>query len=280
MAMKIGQIAKLLGVSTQTVRYYEQSGLISPSRAGDGQYREYSNEDLLKLFDCGFLRGVDIPVKQIAQAIHAPSTGYIAELFSSRAAKLRKQAAYDIACAAYLEDLNRVFQTLPYSLNRGAYWIWPTHYQMDYSSSKGKNILSGVERADSLVSTWIQAAPFAYCQNQFESAALPYRFEGSNARLSIIISKAHAAMLDLPLNDKVITIPEQLCVSVYVESDETFALDPAQLQPALDMIEENQQEICAPISQLIMLPSSKEGGRSRYYRVLIPVRLRNNEQTP
>ncbi|BCG57121.1 MerR family transcriptional regulator [Paenibacillus sp. URB8-2] len=39
--MKIGELAKLTGVSVRSLRYYESQGLISPVRLANG-YREYS----------------------------------------------------------------------------------------------------------------------------------------------------------------------------------------------------------------------------------------------
>ena len=37
--LNIGRLSKRFGVSTRTLRYYEQIGLISPVRGGDSSYR-------------------------------------------------------------------------------------------------------------------------------------------------------------------------------------------------------------------------------------------------
>jgi MerR family transcriptional regulator, copper efflux regulator len=47
--MKIGNLANRTGVGVQTVRYYERRGLLpEPDRTGSG-YREYDEQDLLRL---------------------------------------------------------------------------------------------------------------------------------------------------------------------------------------------------------------------------------------
>lgn len=46
-AFTIGQLSTHLGVSLRTLRFYEQSGLLHPSR--EGARRVYSNEDRLRL---------------------------------------------------------------------------------------------------------------------------------------------------------------------------------------------------------------------------------------
>lgn len=42
--MRIGQLARLCNVSTDTLRYYEREGLLKPARRGNG-YRDYETSD-------------------------------------------------------------------------------------------------------------------------------------------------------------------------------------------------------------------------------------------
>ena len=65
--MRIGEIADRLGVSTDTVRFYERAGwLPAPVRAENG-YRRYSAEDVDHLRLLLDLRRMDIPLEEAAQ---------------------------------------------------------------------------------------------------------------------------------------------------------------------------------------------------------------------
>lgn len=44
--MQIGQMAKTLGVKTDTLRFYEKNGLLSPATRSNNGYRYYSSHDL------------------------------------------------------------------------------------------------------------------------------------------------------------------------------------------------------------------------------------------
>lgn len=44
--MNIGEAAKLSGLPAKTLRYYEQIGLVVPSRRSANGYRDYSEEDV------------------------------------------------------------------------------------------------------------------------------------------------------------------------------------------------------------------------------------------
>lgn len=43
--MRIGRLANQTGVSERMLRYYEQEGLLQPTRTASG-YRDYSNDDM------------------------------------------------------------------------------------------------------------------------------------------------------------------------------------------------------------------------------------------
>lgn len=46
---KIGQFAKMMNVSIRTIHYYDQIGLLKPSKILDNGYRLYDQKDILKL---------------------------------------------------------------------------------------------------------------------------------------------------------------------------------------------------------------------------------------
>lgn len=49
MSYSIGHVAKRIGCNVQTIRYYEQIGLIQPAQRTEGQQRRFSTADLERL---------------------------------------------------------------------------------------------------------------------------------------------------------------------------------------------------------------------------------------
>ena len=60
----IGEIAELLGVSKDTIRIYEEQGLIFPVRDENG-FRRYTEEDLDRLIPVKFYRENALPMKDL-----------------------------------------------------------------------------------------------------------------------------------------------------------------------------------------------------------------------
>ncbi|MDR0948344.1 MAG: MerR family transcriptional regulator [Lachnospiraceae bacterium] len=65
----ITEATKLFGLSTRTLRYYEQIGLIKSERADDYAYRVYSDDTLNRLRQIIVLRKLRIPLKSISDIL-------------------------------------------------------------------------------------------------------------------------------------------------------------------------------------------------------------------
>ncbi len=61
----IKELADLAGITTRTLRYYDQLGLLKPAEIGENGYRYYDRGNLLNLQQILFFRELDVPLKQI-----------------------------------------------------------------------------------------------------------------------------------------------------------------------------------------------------------------------
>ncbi|MFP3511937.1 MerR family transcriptional regulator [Peribacillus sp. SIMBA_075] len=73
MAMKVKELAGLVGISVRTLHYYDEIGLLSPEEITDAGYRLYSNDNLEMLQQILFFRELDMPLKEIKQMISSTS---------------------------------------------------------------------------------------------------------------------------------------------------------------------------------------------------------------
>ncbi len=65
----IGQVSRILGISTDTLRYYDKINLLSPEYRGENGYRYYSTIQLEVLITIKSLRAMDVPINQIEKLI-------------------------------------------------------------------------------------------------------------------------------------------------------------------------------------------------------------------
>lgn len=67
--MNIGRAAKISGVSTKMIRYYEQTGLIPKAARHDSGYRDYDDADVHRLRFIRRARDLGFTVEQIGELL-------------------------------------------------------------------------------------------------------------------------------------------------------------------------------------------------------------------
>ncbi|NOQ42440.1 MAG: MerR family transcriptional regulator [Desulfuromusa sp.] len=65
--VQIGELAKTLGITTRTIRYYEEIGLMGPSERLGGGTRTYSRDDILRLKFILKLKELGISLKEMQE---------------------------------------------------------------------------------------------------------------------------------------------------------------------------------------------------------------------
>lgn len=71
--MKIGELSKKSGLSADTIRFYEKSGVIQRASRTPGGYREYSAENVATIEFIVHCRALDIPLSEIRKLLHVRS---------------------------------------------------------------------------------------------------------------------------------------------------------------------------------------------------------------
>ena len=72
MEYKINQLAQISGVTTRTLRYYDEMGLLSPERVSTNGYRVYRQEQVDKLQQILFYRELGVALHDIKAILSAP----------------------------------------------------------------------------------------------------------------------------------------------------------------------------------------------------------------
>lgn len=71
--MKISELAKLSGVNSKAVRYYEEIGLLPIASRTENGYREYGESDIERLIFIRRCRELQIPIKDLKTLVRVQS---------------------------------------------------------------------------------------------------------------------------------------------------------------------------------------------------------------
>ncbi len=96
MRYSIGQVAKKLGLTTHTIRYYDKEGLLPFVRKGSSGARVFEEDDVDWLIIVECLKGTGMPLKEIRTYIQLCQQGDATlqkrfEMFKKQKEKIEKQ---------------------------------------------------------------------------------------------------------------------------------------------------------------------------------------------
>ena len=73
MEYTVSKLAKISGVSTRTLRYYDEIGLLKPTKIRSNGYRIYGNAEVDKLQQILFYREMGVSLEEIIKLMSDPN---------------------------------------------------------------------------------------------------------------------------------------------------------------------------------------------------------------
>lgn len=105
--MRIGELARTLGVSADTVRFYERAGWLPSAQRQTNGYRDYGDADREHLRLLIDLRSLDIPLDRAAAVATMCHTGHCADTTRELPGLIERQREDIAHRIARLQDLDR-----------------------------------------------------------------------------------------------------------------------------------------------------------------------------
>lgn len=90
----IGEVAKFLGVSRDTLKFYEKKGLVNPKQEIENGYRKYSRYDIYDIITINFYREIDIEIKKIQEIRKSKKVDEIELLLEEKEQSLLEEIEY------------------------------------------------------------------------------------------------------------------------------------------------------------------------------------------
>lgn len=99
MEYTVQKLASLAGVSTRTLRYYDEIGILKPARINSSGYRIYGQDEVNKLQQILFYRELGVNLDRIKEIVTAPTFDGAQALKEHREKLLEKRQQLDLLIA-------------------------------------------------------------------------------------------------------------------------------------------------------------------------------------
>ena len=100
MRYKIGDLAKLFNLSTESIRHYERQGLIHPQKAEGSSYRYYQAWDMAVLSACRQYRALGFTLEESADMLGQRKPTAVLDELRGREVAIEQESPASAGCCA------------------------------------------------------------------------------------------------------------------------------------------------------------------------------------
>lgn len=113
----ISEISKLLGLSTDTIRFYEKKGLVHPHVNPENNYRMYTLMNVLELLDVIYYRHLDFPLSDIYELSKTLKPSYTIELIEKKEEETKRKIYYEQQLLKKISHIKSMFHMIEHHEN-------------------------------------------------------------------------------------------------------------------------------------------------------------------
>ena len=264
MRYKIGEVSRILGLSSQMIRYYEKCGVINSERVGDGSYRNFSDLDILLLFQAIKYKEWGINIKEIDELVSKDYFNTLYHELDVFERELSEKIKSESLLLKRVEEIRKQIVSCKYNI--GSYWFdySPAYYL--YRMGKSVNDDYDFTILDPEMSEQI----YDGCNICYFDPFVEY--DGDTGYWWFAIEKKyHDALQIIDAGDYKV-VEEQLCLQSCIDMGEIGCFRKSQLLPFTTYAREKGYEPEDSLKGLLTGVGSEKNQFSRILKIQLPIK--------
>lgn len=266
MRYKIGDVAKILGISPDLLRYYEKKGVVKPVKDQANDYRYYEPWDINFLIDCLWYKNFGFGIEQVAQIVSRSGYDDILSMMEDKETELeatiRRQEMLLRRSKEHLQEIARARTLLGkcdlvYSPEIVRYL---NRYNFIYDNSRELQTLSH---------QWLQYMPFTH--RCFEIGQEDLENKTDNYAWGFSLSMDYVRELDVPVRPPVIHLPSEPSVHSVFTSSGKDAFSPRHLKFLMDYVRERKLTVAGNARGNLICSVLEDSKLTGYFEVWLPI---------
>lgn len=265
--MKVSEFSKRLGIPPSKVRYYDRFGMYQGGRCMENNYREFTREDALDVYNAQLLRSFDMSMKESVQTIQEYGLGQIEGWLDEHIEELDEEIRRTNIRLARLQQMRRYYREVPVREGKAVF--------MECGKSYSICTFGDCARVDDevlkIAACWGDLMPFTYVALTIPEESLLGAEERLLVGAGLGILEENYFACPLPVSGAMDCFPAGGCLTVFLERENPFALTRADVKPLFDLARERGQRIVGGATGRIFLSYQKGGCRHHGFSVRVRV---------
>lgn len=265
----IGEISKLLGISSQTIRYYEKRHILEPVYLEGSKYRYYTTWDFHVLMRARYYIGLGFSLEEIAQLLSKEKIGTIDKSFEEQEKKIEDEILYKLQLLNQIRKNREALLRYQDSEMKFSFKMRPGIFRIN--TQKNYSLLEDTKNKI-VVNKLSKKASFLFSSAIFPKESIE---KGDKSFFfGLRIEEKFADFLKIEKNEMIEYYPPTLCIHTYVQSSSTKVLSYKLLDGTLKYLNENGFKLAGDIiTQIFFMSSSIEKKEHfSWHEVWVPIK--------
>lgn len=266
MQYKIGDVARILGISTDLLRYYEKKGVVAPTKDKQNDYRYYDAWDINFLIDCLWYKNFGFGIAQIAYMVSDCYYGDLLSVLDEKRdeikASIRHQELLLQRISQHLDDVTSVKEYIGKCDIRTSPEIvcYLNRYNFEFDNR---------DELQKLSQHWLKYMPFT--RRYFEIPQDGLSGEAENYAWGFSLSMPYVEEFGVPVRTPVVHLPSKLSIHSAFKSSGKNAFTARHIDYIVRYAEDNGLKICGNARGNLVCSILEDGENTGYFEVWLPI---------
>ena len=207
MRYKIGEVARILGISTDLIRYYEKKGVVKPKKDLANRYRYYDVSDVNHLIDCIWYKKMGFGIEEIGRMSNIESYADLVARLMDRSEQISQDVRYH---EMLLSRMHGLTESIIGIKNGVGVCNLRKNREFLYYLNRGNEVFENTAGLQSLNEEWSFYMPFT--KRLFYIDADAFKGENDDYRWGYSIGMEYASHFSIEAVPPVGRMPENLCI--------------------------------------------------------------------
>lgn len=234
------QFTKLLGVSIDSLRHYERNRIFAPIKNPCNNYRQYSNQDGLKVLTAKLYRSFDVPVVTVSNIMNGVNEEGHLNLIEQKKNEIKQEIQRLQLLKLRLEEIENLYQLQCEAIGTVQEIQLPPIYRIrcDISSRMTTHAMK----------QWIEHLPYTVLSMTIPLESILEENEIHPIHLGLHAQKQYVEQFNLYVGDPVEVLPGGLGLCLTISVLDVFSISQEQLMPLIQKAKENSYRLLEDLS--------------------------------
>lgn len=266
MSYTISEFAKIIGVTTDTLRVYEKKGIIKPLKDDKNNYRYFDDLDCRNILISRWYRSLQVSLKNVEGLISHPNKLMLTNLIEKQRYSLEEEIEQKSNLLKKMNEINDELNQVDLLLNKCYIKTLPGFYRLKQTN---KTDLLDNAYKESLIKEWMNWLPYTFYSIRINQEDLLKKRSIIDYDWGLAINDGEMELFNLTISDNVdYTPPNQYISSIFISRDEDILNS---IQYMLKYIDNNNFKINGDSIGRIILVDEDQEGKKTYLEINIPI---------